>query len=404
VPQFHYRALRPSGGEIAGELTADNERDAAQRLQAIGNFPIEITLSEAGASLARHFTFTRGNGIPARDRILFTRQLATLLSAGVALDRALSLIAATPGAKRRARLAAELLAAVNRGESLSAACRAHPALPAHYAMMIGAGEAKGDIAGGLTRLADVLERGRETSRALVGALIYPASVLVVACLSVSFLLAFVVPQFASMLESFRREPPLAMQLLLGLSVWFQEGALPLALIVLLLALYVVFRRRDPEFRAAIDRRLLRLPGLGGLLVKNEAERLAFLLGNLVAAGVPVPEAAGATAAATANAAYRSGLGTAQRAIERGDRLSTALAAGNLLPDLALELVRVGEETGDLATMLLKASDILRRDIEAATTGLIGLVTPVSIVLLGLLIGAIAYALLGTVMEVYDFAT
>src|SRR5271156_3347182 len=101
-------------------------------------------------------------------------------------------------------------------------------------MVIGWGEAKGDIAGGLARLADVLERGRETSRALFGALIYPASVLVVACLSVSFLLAFVAPQFATLLESSRREPPATMQILLTLSDWFQQGALPLALIVLVL--------------------------------------------------------------------------------------------------------------------------------------------------------------------------
>jgi general secretion pathway protein F len=403
MPQFHYRALRPSGGEIAGELAADNERDAAQRLQAIGNYPIEITLRETGASLARRFTLARP-AVSARDRILFTRQLATLLGAGISLDRGLALIAETQGAKRRARLAAELLAAINRGESLSAACAAHPALPAHYAMVIGAGEAKGDIAGGLARLADVLERGRETSRALFGALIYPVSVLVVACLSVSFLLAFVVPQFSTLLESFRREPPAIMQFLLGLSALFQHVALPLVLLVLILVVYVIVRRRDAEFRAAFDRRLLRLPGLGRMLAKSEAERLSFLLGNLVAAGVAVPDAAAATGAAMTNAAYRTALASAQRAVERGDRVSSALAAGGLLPELALELVRVGEETGDLAAMLLKASDILRRDIEAATTELIGLVTPVSIVLLGLLIGFIAYALLGTVMEVYDFAT
>jgi general secretion pathway protein F len=403
MPLFHYRALRPSGGEIAGELTAEDERDAAQRLQAIGNYPIEITLPETSARLARRFAPLR-RVVSARDRILFTRQLATLLGAGVTLDRALSLIAAAPDAKRRAQLAAELLAAINRGESLSAACQAHPALPAHCAMVIGAGEAKGDIAGALARLADVLERGRETSRALMGALIYPLSVLVVACLSVSFLLAFVVPQFASLLESFRREPPVTMQILLLLSAWFQQAALPLALIALILVAYVVYRRRDPDFRANLDRRLLGLPGLGHMLARTEAERLAYLLGNLVAAGVPVPEATAATAAAMTNTAYRRGLTAAERAVARGDRLSAALAAGGLLPELALELVRVGEETGDLATMLIKASDILRRDIEATTTELIALVTPISIVLLGLLIGLIAYALLGTVMEVYDFAT
>jgi general secretion pathway protein F len=403
VPVFQYRALRPSGGEIAGELVADSERDAAQQLQASGTYPIEITQPETGGRLATPIASGRG-GASARDRILFTRQLATLLGAGVTLDRGLSLIASAPDAKRRGRLASRLLAAVNRGESFSAACRADPALPAHYAMVIGAGEARGDIAGALSRLADMLERGRETSRALLGALIYPISVLVVACLSVSFLLSFVVPQFATLLDSFHREPPLTMRMLLALSAWFQVGALPMALILLVLALYVIYRRRDSTFRADFDRKLLALPGLGGMLMRSEAERLAFLLSNLLAAGVPVPDAAAAVGEAMTNAAYKSGLAATQRAVERGDRLSVALAGGKLLPELALELVRVGEESGDLATMLLRASDILRRDIEATTSELIALVTPVSIVLLGLLIGVIAYALLGTVMEVYDFAT
>jgi general secretion pathway protein F len=403
VPQFHYRALRASGGEIAGELSAVDEQDAARRLQATGNYPIEITLPEAGTRVLRRFAPLR-DAVPARDRILFTRQLATLLGAGVRLDRALSLIAAVPEAKRRAQLAATLLAAINRGESLSTACRAHPALPAHYAMLIAAGEARGDIAGALARLADVLERGRETSRALLGALIYPASVLVVACLSVSFLLAFVVPQFATLLDSFRREPPMAMQVLLLLSGWFQQAALPLMLLALLVVAYLVYRRRDPAFRASLDRRLLSLPGLGRMLAKSEAERLAYLLGNLVAAGVPVPDAVAATGAAMTNANYAVRLAAAERAVARGDRLSAVLAEGKLLPETALELVRVGEETGDLATMLAKAGGMLRQEIEAATTELIGLVTPISIVLLGLLIGLIAYALLGTVMEVYDFAT
>jgi general secretion pathway protein F len=403
VPLFHYRALRPGGGEIAGEVTAEDERDAARRLQAIGNYPIEINLPRPNTRWAGRVA-PRGGRVSARDRLLFSRQLATLLGAGMALDRAMALIAAAPGGKSRARLAGGLLAAINRGESLSAACRAHPALPEHYAMVIGASEAKGDLAGGLTRLADILERERETSRAMLGALIYPASVLVVACLSVSFLLTVVVPEFSTLLESFNREPPVAMRLLLALSQGFREAALPLAIITLLLLLYGFYRRRDPEFRAAFDRRLLRLPILGRMLGKNEAERLAYLLGNLLASEVPVPDAVAAAGAATASAHYRSGLAAAQSAVERGDRLSTALAAGALLPDLALELVRVGEETGDLATMLLKASEILRHDIAATTTEVIGLVTPVSIVLLGLLIGAIAYALLGTVMEVYDVAT
>ncbi|MGH7094724.1 MAG: type II secretion system F family protein [Stellaceae bacterium] len=405
MPQFHYRALRPSGTEIAGELVADSERDAVSRLQAIGAFPIEIT-PPAARRRRRLITLTAGGRrrLPARDLVLFTRQLAALVGAGVGLDRALGLVAGGAGRAAPLRLATELLAAVNRGESLSRAAAEHRALPRHFAMVIGAGEARGDIAGALDRLAGVLERGRETARALIGALVYPLSVAVVACLSVSFLLGFVVPRFDTLLTGFRHEPPLAMRLLLACSMAFRESALPLALVAALLGLFAVWRWRDPGFRVALSRGALRMPLVGPLLAKIEAERVAFLLGNLMAAGVDLPSAMAATRAAVGNEAVRAGLATAEAGIERGDSVTASLAAGGLLPDLAGELVRVGEETGDLAAMLIKAGDLLRREIEATTGELIALVTPVSIVLLGLIIGAIAFALLGTVMEVYDLAS
>jgi len=401
MPRFHYRALQPSGAEIAGELIADSEHDVAARLQAVGNYPIEIGAAARPGLAARWRLPSGSNRLSARDLELFTRQLATLASAGVALDRGLGLIAAGRGRRGPARLGRDLLAAVNRGDSLSRACREQPGLPPHYAMMIAAGEARGDLGGALDRLAEVLEKGRAASRALIGALLYPASVLVVACLSVSFLLVFVVPRFEGLLTSFQHEPPWTMRLLLGASALFQQIALPGLLILLVLGGLVVVRWRDPGFRTACDRRLLALPGLGGLIGKAEAERLTFLLGNLIGAGVPVPDAAAAAGAAMTRQSFRDGLAAAQQRIERGDSVAATLGESGLLPDIAGELVRAGEETGDLAPMLLKASDILRREVESSSTELIGLVTPVAIVLLGLLVGLFAVAMLGTVMEVYD---
>jgi type II secretory pathway component PulF len=404
VPRFHYRALQPSGAEIAGELVADSEHDVAARLQTVGNLPIEIGAATARSTLAARWRFAAGpSRLPARDLVLFTRQLATLAGAGIALDRGLTLIAGGRGRRGPIRLGRDLLAAVNRGESLSRACRQQPGLPPHYAMMIAAGEARGDLGAALDRLAEVLEKGRAASRALIGALIYPASVFVVACLSVSFLLTFVVPHFEGLLTTFRHEPSLTMRLLLGTSALFQEAALPALLILLAIAGFVAIRWRDPGFRAAVDRRVLALPGLGGLIGKAEAERLTFLLGNLIGAGVAVPDAVAAAGAAMTRQSFRDGLAAAQRRIERGDSVAATLAETGLLPDLAGELVRTGEETGDLAPMLLKASDILRREVEAASTELIGLVTPIAIILLGLLIGTIAVAMLSTVMDVYDIS-
>src|SRR5262249_14782791 len=154
--------------------------------------------------------------IAARDLVLFTQQLAALIGAGVTLDRALSLIAGGRNRARGARLAVDLLGAVNRGESLSRACSEQAGLARHYPMVVAAGEARGDLGAALERLAEVLERARATSRALLGALVYPISVFVVACISVSFLLGFVVPRFEVLLTSFQREPPLTMRVLLGL--------------------------------------------------------------------------------------------------------------------------------------------------------------------------------------------
>ncbi|HEX3954184.1 MAG TPA: type II secretion system F family protein, partial [Stellaceae bacterium] len=197
--------------------------------------------------------------------------------------------------------------------------------------------------------------------------------------------------------------PFAMRLLMAFSMLFQEAALPCVAVFAAMAGFVALRYRDASFRLAMHRRLLRLPGIGPLLGKLEAERLLHLLGNLVAAGVELPAAIAVTRAAMTSEAFRAGLAVTERGIERGDGIAAALEAGGTLPEMASELVRIGEETGDVATMLLKAGDLLRREFEATSRELIAIITPVSIVLLGLLIGAVAAAILGTVMDVYDLA-
>jgi general secretion pathway protein F len=206
-----------------------------------------------------------------------------------------------------------------------------------------------------------------------------------------------------LLTSVAHEPPLAMRVLLALSTAFQTLALPGAVVVLgLIGLFAV-RYRDAGFRLAVHKRLLGVPGLGPLIGKIETERMFYFLGNLVSAGVDLPAALAATRAAMTSEAFRAGLLLTEQGIERGDGIAAAFAASLVLPEVAGELVHIGEETGDLAAMLLKAGDILRQESEATSVELIAIVTPISIVLLGLLIGAVAAAILGTVMEVYDFA-
>lgn len=402
MPRYRYRALRPTGSEIAGELVAADRQDAAAQLQSVGSFPIEVTAPTRRPLSGISMPLGAARRVGGRDLVLFTRQLATLVAAGVTVDRALAVISGGGRSPAR-RLAADLLAAVNRGESLSQACAEQPGLPRHYGLFLAAGEARGDVAGALERLAQVLERSRATTRALCDALIYPASVAVVACLSIGFLLGFVVPQFQALLAGLQHQPPLLMRLLLALSAIFQQAAMPVSVVGTALIALVVFRGRDAGFRLACHRRLLALPGLGSLIAKIEAERLLYLLGSLIAAGVHLPSAVTATRAAMTSEVFRAGLVATEQGVERGDGIAAALLASRVVPDVAAELVRIGEESGAVAPMLLNAGDVLRREFEALSLELIGLVTPISIAVLGVLIGTVAAALLGTVMQVYDLA-
>jgi general secretion pathway protein F len=401
MPQFFYRALQYSGAEIQGELTAADEGEAVKQLQATGSFPIEISAAAPGRNLSR--AKGREAALPARELVLFIRQLASLTGAGITLDRALALVGTDARRGPRARVAERLLEAIRRGERLSQACAAEPAFQHHHAMMIAAGEARGDVGGALERLATVLERRRAVTQSLTSALVYPVSVLVVAVLSISFLLGFVIPRFEGLFTSFRHAPPLAMRLLLDVASAFNDYGPYVAAVAGLAGVATVFKWRDAAFRNLVGRHVLSLPLVGPVIGKIEAERLTFLLGSLIASGITVPNAVAAARDATQNETIRAGLAAAALGIERGERITPSLAAIGLLPEMALEFVRVGEETGELAPMLLRASDILRKDVETTLAELISLITPISTVALGLIIGAIALIIFGAILEVYDIA-
>ncbi|MBV8535053.1 MAG: type II secretion system F family protein [Alphaproteobacteria bacterium] len=401
MPQFFYRALQYSGAEVHGELTAADESEAVKQLQATGSFPIEVSAAASGRKASR--TQGRQPPLPGRELVLFVRQLASLAGAGITLDRALTLVGTDGRRTPRARLAERLLEAIRRGERLSRACAAEPTFQHHHAMMIAAGEARGDVGGALERLATVLERRRAVTQSLTNALVYPVSVLVVAALSISFLLGFVIPRFEGLFTSFRHAPPLAMRLLLGVASAFNDYGPYAAAVAGLACAAIVFKWRDAAFRALLGRHLLSLPLIGPVIGKIEAERMTFLLGSLIVSGITVPNAVAATRDATQNETIRAGLATAALGIERGERVTPSLAAIGVLPEMALEFVRVGEETGELAPMLLRAGEILRKDVETTLAELISLITPVSTVALGLIIGVIALIIFGAILEVYDIA-
>ena len=396
---FRYRAVDPAGASVAGEIEAESEAAAVAALQAGGVFPTDIAPVARGT--APDAATRGGTRLRRAEPALFARQLAGLTGAGIRLDRALQLIAQGRGPLRVRRVADELHRQLRAGSQFSAACAGHRAFPPHYALVLAAGEARADVAGALDYLATLQERWRQTSQALTAALAYPAAVLTVGAATVAFLLGFFVQRFEPLLREMNRELPLQTRVLLAASdvaAWL----VPLLFVALAGAIVLVAAsRRDARLGLAVDRALLALPVAGPLLRQMLAERAMVMLGHLLAARVEFRVALAATGAAIGNRAVAAALDAARAALERGEGPVAALAHGGVFPEVALELVRIGEETGDLPGMLRRAADLARREVEAASAVILSLVTPVSILALGLLIGAIIWGVFGSVLEVYE---
>ncbi len=398
MPVFRYRTLQPSGAVAEGEIEAQDQQAAVARLQAGGTYPLEIGPTAEIPAYGKR----GGKRLSAAELALFTRELATLLGAGLPIDRALGIVGALRGTSRLTEIAVALKTGLAAGESFSALCARQRAFPRLYPVMVAAGEAKGDLAGALDRLATLLERSRAVAQSVVSSLIYPASVMVVALLSTVFLLTFVLPRFEVLLRDLRHELPPATRIMLAAAHGLEAyGPAVLAAILLAALLFVVRLRTAPSFRLAVDRRLLRLPLVGSLILKIEAERFARLAGGLLAADVTVPRALATAREASANRAVGAALAAAQEGIERGDGIAASLAAPGVLPDLLIELARVGEETGRLPEMLAKAGEVLKQEIDVTVNRLVALLTPASTILLGLVVGGLILGVFNAILDAYD---
>ena len=404
MPRFRYRTLQASGAVVEGEVEAADQPAAVARLQAGGSYPILVEDATQHIMAATTAAGPLGPRLRPTELALLTRELATLLGAGLPIDRALAVLRGLRGSPRVSEVAGRLERAILAGESLSEACTRQRAFPRSYAPMVAAGEAKGNLGEALSRIATLLERSHAVAQSILSSLIYPASVMAVALLSAVLLLAVVVPRFEALLRDLNRELPPATQFLIGLSQAIQVWGPWLVLVLCGAVALFVQRLRDPDFRRAVDTRALRLPFFGPLLLKIEAERFGRLFGSLIEGGVAIPQALVIAGAAASNRAVAAAILAAETRVQRGESISAALAAPGILPELLVELVRIGDETNRLPDVLIKASDILKQEIDATLSRTVALLTPASTILLGLLVGALMLGVFNAILEVYDLGT
>ncbi len=397
MPRFAYTALTPAGEQVNGEMDAGSEAEAIRRLQGEGLLPIRATPA-AGARAGR-----KPLGREARAR--FLEELATLVEAGLPLERALALLAgrADRGAQPVRDLSRALRDRVRAGQGLSAALHGEgDPLGEAAAAILAAGEAAGKLGPGLRALAEGERRSAELAASLRGALTYPLVVLCVAAVALLILLGVVLPRFELVFEAMGRPVPPLTRVMLGLSGLLASYGPALLLVGSGVAGWTVWRRGRGGVSDGLAALALRLPGIGGYVRAVLLERSTRALSLLLQSGVPLAEALPLAAKAAAGPVGDAwaGAGTAVRA---GRSLSDSLRADGTLPDVAAELAAVGEETGRLGPCLGTLAGLFAADAARMAQRFTSLVAPLLTLVLGVLVGGVVLSLVSAVMELYDLA-
>lgn len=414
MAEFAYRAADRSGATRDGALQAPNRDAALRQLRAQGLTPLRLVESAgsapqeaAGAAAApapRPARRRRDRGPNAADVHHLTGELAVMLRAGLPLDRALRVQIGMSAKPSLAALLDDLLKAVKSGKGLSQALAPHrPLFGDFYINMVRSGEAGGHLGEVMERLAEHLERLRALRESVISALIYPAILIAVAVISVVLMLGFVVPQFETLFADLGEGLPLPTRMIVGLGHGIADWGWLLALLTAT-AVWLVRRWLATDAGSAWrDLRLLRLPILGEVVRKYEITRFARSLGTLLGNGVPIVTAVGIATETIGNRHLRGALEGLAPALKQGGRLADALEAAALFTPLALNMVRLGEETGSLDAMLLELARVHDGEVQSGIKRALTLVEPLLILTLGAVIAAIIVSILMGILAVNELA-
>ena len=399
MPQFRYKAISATGEALDGRMEAESAEDVIARLQDQGCLPIETGRDDAlGESMGLAAMWRRPE-LSSAQLLQFTRQLATLLGAGQPLDRALGILIELPDDERSRRVIERIRDAVRGGVSLSAALdQQHGLFPRLYLNLVRAGEAGGGLDAALSRLADYLERSRELRSRLVNALIYPALLAVLVIGSMIFLMLVVVPQFEALFASLNADLAWYTTLVLWFSSTLRSYWWAMLIAALLAGNWLRGRWQDPAWRLRLDQRLLGLRLIGQLVARVDTAGLARTLGTLLANGVPLLNALGLARNGISNRVLANALDAAAAEVKSGAGLGYALGRQKVFPRLAVQMVQVGEESGELDAMLLKVADTYDLEVRDALDRMLALLVPAITLLMTVVIGAI---ILSVLLPIYD---
>jgi type IV pilus assembly protein PilC len=388
MPTFTYSARPASGGDIrSGEIELASKDEVASYLHRQKLIPVAIREKE------RSISISLGKGVSTRDIVIFTRQFATMINAGLPLVQCLEILAEQTDNETLGKTVREVLYDVESGNTLADSLDKHPKVFTKlYVNMVAAGEAGGILDTILLRLATFLEKNDALVRKIKGAMIYPVVIGLVAVAAVGILLIFVIPTFQQMFASAGVPLPLPTQIVIAMSGFMQ--AYWWAVLVAVAVGVVAFRQfyKSDTGEAVVDRALLNFPILGDMLRKAAVARFTRTLGTLVSSGVSILEGLEITAKTAGNRVIHDAVMGSRSSIAGGETISAPLKKSGVFPPMVVQMINVGEQTGGLDEMLTKIADFYDEEVDAAVSALLSALEPVMIVVLGVLVGGMIVAM------------
>src|SRR5207253_4976102 len=391
MPSYAYRAYTEKGQRREGRIDAEGTSAAEQALWLEGLKIVALHPAPAKKTMADYFPSLYR--ISRADIILFTRQLATFVGAGVPMTRALGTMAqeASPLFKR---VILSVLDDLERGQNLSEALLKHPKVfPTLYIDLIRVAELTGNLEATLTELAGYLRRDLNTARRVQAAMIYPAVILVVATGVVIILVFFALPAFVRIFAEFRVELPLSTRILIGIVNFTRQWALIIATVIITIAGAMVLALRTSRGIYAKDQLSIKAPILGPIVLSAVLNHFARTLAMVLKAGVPLGQTFEAVIASTGNRVFQKGLATVKEQMTSGEGFAGPLIRTRLFPPMLTQMVRVGEETGTLDTYLEQAAEFYEEALEYRIRAMTSLIEPVMTVAVGVIVGFIAVSLI-----------
>ncbi|MEO0270874.1 MAG: type II secretion system F family protein [candidate division WOR-3 bacterium] len=391
MPTFVWKGRTPEGRAVEGEMSAESQQEVISALRKRNIIPISVNIKEKKKLPSLEDLFP--SKIKVDEMAMFTKQFATMLEAGLPLMDALNTLYIQTKNRTLKKTIGKIAEDLEGGYTLADSMRKHKKVFSDlYVNMVEAGEKGGALGEILIRLAEYLEKTADLQRKIKGAMVYPVIVLVVAIAATVALLVFVIPTFANLYEGFGAELPFLTKMVIGLSNFVKKFIL---LIILFIVAIVVGLRMwygtDPG-KEVIDRVMLKFPIIGNLIHKQALSRFSRTLSTLLRSGVPLIDSMDITSKTTGNRVVQHALERARNSIREGSTISSPLQKSGVFPPLVVQMVHIGEQSGNLDEMLLKVSEFYDKEVDAAVDALTSALEPLIMVVLGGVVGTMVIAM------------